>query len=141
MEIAVKTLIAILLVLAAPVAAQIAPQIDCMASDLTAPEYRFCATQAYEEADAELNQVYRLAIARAQVFDQEVAVLDQSGPITLEEALRQSQRDWIAFRNSACEAEAVIFRDGTDAPVVGTICLARRTIERTEELRTFASDL
>ena len=136
-----KTLTAILLVLAAPVAAQTAPQIDCMASDLTGPEYRFCASQAYEEADAELNQVYRLAIARAKVFDEEVAVLDQTGPITLEVALRQSQRDWIAFRDSACEAEAVIFRGGTGAPVVGTICLARRTVERTEELRTFAENM
>ncbi|MEM7488981.1 MAG: lysozyme inhibitor LprI family protein [Pseudomonadota bacterium] len=125
-----------LLVLAAPVAAQ-APQIDCQAADLTQTELTFCAAEAWEAADGELNLVYGLAITQAKVIDEENALLEVETPIPVEQALRQAQRDWIVFRDAACSAEAMLVQGGTAQPMVGTLCLARLTRRRTDDLRLF----
>ena len=123
--------------LAAPAAAQ-APQVDCAAADLSQPELTFCASRAWEAADDELNLVYGLALTRAQVLDEEAALLRRDVPLTVEDGLRQAQRDWIAYRDAACAAEALLVRGSTAQPMVGTLCLARLTERRTDDLRRFA---
>ncbi len=130
---------ALLGLLAAPLAAQEerAPQVDCAAGDLTQIELNYCAALAWEDADAELNQVYRLALTRAKVMDETMALNDVEGPMTTEDALRQAQRNWIAFRDSACAAEAMLAAGGTAQPMLGTLCLERLTRQRTEDLMIF----
>lgn len=130
----------VLVLAAGSASAQIAPQVDCAADTLDVAEVRYCASEAFETADAELNEVYRLALTRAKVFDEEAHATGVDLPMDLEEALRQAQRDWLAFRDSDCDAFALTYRGGTGAPTAGTVCRTERTLTRTEELRALAAD-
>ncbi|UWQ16945.1 lysozyme inhibitor LprI family protein [Jannaschia sp. M317] len=114
-----------------------AQQVDCQAPDLSGVEMRFCAGLAYEEADAELNAAYRIAITNAKAFDETMAAEGRDVPVTLEETLREAQRAWIPYRDAACDAEALTWRGGTGAPMAGTLCLLRMTLVRTDELTIF----
>ena len=127
--------------LAAPAAAQVAPTVDCTAPDLAAPEVAFCASAALEEADAELDQTYRLALVRAQAFDEETAAQGLEVPLGAEEALRRSQEAWTAFREATCDAETALMRGAASVPQTGTICRATHAVARTEDLRAYAPDL
>lgn len=126
-------------VLVWPVAAQI-PQVDCQSDDLVQMELNFCAEQAWIEADEELNLAYRLALTEAKVFDENAARDGRSTPVTMEEVLRQAQRDWIPFRDNACAAEAMLVQGGSMQPMIGTLCLERLTRRRLEDLMVFFQD-
>jgi uncharacterized protein YecT (DUF1311 family) len=113
------------------------PQVDCMAEDLTQSEMTFCAGQAFEAADGDLNLAYGLAMTQARVMDEANALAGLETPMTTEEALRDAQRKWIAFRDAACSAEAMLAAGGTAQPMIGTLCMERLTRTRTEDLRLF----
>ncbi|SDZ31714.1 Uncharacterized conserved protein YecT, DUF1311 family [Jannaschia faecimaris] len=125
---------------ALPAVAQMSLTEACEAASASGVEFRQCAIDAYDEADAELNEVYRLAITRAKAFDVDAAVEGQAGPLTLEEALRRAQRDWIVFRESDCDALAVTFGGGTGAMAAGTLCRAEKTLARAQALRSMMAD-
>lgn len=133
---------ALLLVLALPAAAQEdgAPQIDCLAPDLTRPELTLCAEEAWAEADEELGEVYRLALVAAKVLDRENARAGIEMPISTEDALRAAQKAWVPYRDAACSAEAMLAAGGTAAPLLGTLCLERLTRRRIEDLQRFGSE-
>lgn len=120
-------------------AAAMAQQVDCEASDLTQTEMNFCAEQAFIAADEELNFAYRLALTEVKAIDEQNAMAGIETPLPLEEALRQAQRAWIEFRDDACAAEALLVQGGTMQPMVGTLCLARLSRERTEDLAVFTA--
>lgn len=112
----------------------------CEGEGLSGVEFRACAAAAYATADDDLNEVYRLAITRAKVFDLDAAPDGTAGPLTLEAALRQAQRDWIAFRDSHCDALAVTYGGGTGGPPAGTLCRAEATQRRAQALREMMAD-
>lgn len=120
-------------------AAAMAQQADCEASDLTQTEMNFCAEQAFIAADEELNFAYRLALTEVTAIDEQNATAGIETPLPLEEALRQAQREWIEFRDDACAAEALLVQGGSMQPMVGTLCLARLTRERTADLAIFTA--
>jgi uncharacterized protein YecT (DUF1311 family) len=115
-----------MLLLAAPAAAQ-EQEIDCERDVQTGVQsiLNECAALAWEEEDAKLNAAYRDAIARVE------------GSPT-EDLLRQAQRDWVTFRDSACAAEAALVEGGSMQPMMRYFCLAGLTRDRTEGLRTIA---
>ena len=135
--------LALLLVCAAPAFAQEVapdrPQVDCLSEALTQAELNACASDTYDAADAELNEAYRLAITAAKAADQRRAVEGRALDVTQEGLLREAQRAWITFRDAACAAEAMDMAGGTAQPMVGTLCLARVTLSRTEDLRLIGS--
>lgn len=133
--------IAALICLAGPVSAQVVVAPNCAAPDLPPPDVAACAAQVFETAEAELDATYRLALTRAQAFDQQTAVEGIEVSLGVEEALRAAQDAWLAYREATCDAEAALLRNGTGAPVAGTVCRARLDLERTEALRAFAPDL
>lgn len=100
--------------------------VDCATTSVQA-ELNFCAALDYEAADAELNAAYAAAVEVARGYDGQQEAL-----------LRDAQRAWIAFRDAACSAEASLVDGGTMQPMVGSACLARVTLERTEDLRAYA---
>lgn len=103
--------------------------IDCAnASAQTA--LNACAAQAYEFADAELNDAYEGALFAA-------GVVDGDGARGLQASLREAQRLWIPFRDAACEAEASIHEGGSMQPMVQSDCLARVTQARSQDLFAF----
>jgi len=124
-------LIAVLLCLPCTAFAQ--ETIDC---DLNGPQIELnqCAYEDYQAADAELNDVYKKAVAALKEMDSYQEPKDQIGVKTLKEA----QRAWITYRDLACEAEAFTFFGGTAAPMVHSGCMAAITRARTEDLRRIA---
>ena len=128
----------LLAALLAPFAVQ-AQQVDCARGDLNQVELNFCAGEELELADEELNFAYRLALTEAKAIDAQNAAAGIEMPVPLEEALRQAQREWVDFRDDACAAEALLVQGGTAQPMVGTLCLARLTRTRTEDLAIFTA--
>jgi len=108
---------------------------DCI-DPQTQMEMTYCAGVDYEQADADLNEIWPKIVAAAKENDEYVAEMarERGVPTTLE-ALRTAQRAWITFRDAQCEYEAYEVFGGTAQPMVGSLCLARLTRERIEVLK------
>jgi uncharacterized protein YecT (DUF1311 family) len=115
------------------------PQVNCRDPQVQ-QEMNYCAAQDAERADAELNIVYRTAIASAQAADREFASY-QTGPAGSssepgeEASLREAQRAWVAFREAHCRLEGYEARGGSMEPMLEAGCRATITRARTAELR------
>ncbi len=94
-----------------------------------------CAQQDWDKADAQLNQVYKLAVASMQELD---SYQEQEAGRIGESSLREAQRAWVDFRDKACLAEAFTFHGGSAQPMVYGSCMARLTISRVEDLKYIA---
>ncbi|QEW22459.1 hypothetical protein LA6_004683 [Marinibacterium anthonyi] len=108
--------LASLVLLALPVTAQAACPGD------TQIELNECAAADYKTADAELNTAWKPAKA---FFDQ----------IGHGDALLAAQRQWIAFRDAACQAEILPYDGGSIQPLIYSTCMTRITRQRTEDLK------
>lgn len=97
---------------------------DCAEAVSTA-EMRSCANAHYQEADAELNRVYR----------QLVAGLSEKGRTQLKAA----QQAWLVFRDKNAAFAAAV-TDGTLAPVVETAELTTLTRQRIEQLERYRKE-
>lgn len=95
---------------------------DCSQAVSTA-EMRTCANRLYQEADAELNQVYRQLIAQL------------SAPRKTQ--LKASQQAWLAFRDKNADFAAGVAGGGSMASLVEVMELTAMTRTRTEQLRTY----
>ena len=114
-------------VLAMPALAQ-AP--DC-AEAVTQADLNACTHAEWQAADAELNAAYGVAMAQMKALDAAYPEAER-GAVA---ALRQAQRNWIAFRDAACEAEAWTVRGGSMEPMVRFGCLGRLTAARSMDLQ------
>lgn len=112
------------------------PDVDC-ADPQTQPEMTYCAGIEYEDADGELNAIWPEVIAEAKAWDADLGdYLKGSGIPSTVDALRAAQRAWITYRDAQCELESYEVLGGTAQPMVGSLCLARITRERTEMLKS-----
>lgn len=113
----------VLCLLAGPALAQ---EVDCATAEAQV-ELTFCAEQDWLAADAELNAAYKAAMAVMRRVDANLA----EGDGAAEGFLRQAQRDWVAYRDNACAAEAYPLHGGSAEPMAIYGCRARLTQERT----------
>jgi uncharacterized protein YecT (DUF1311 family) len=104
--------------------------IDCSNASTTV-EMNFCADKDFAAADENLNAIYKKVLAQ----------IDDSGlekpydRASWEEAMRASQRAWVAYRDADCKGLVPMEwsgGSGTSAAVLG--CMSQKTIERTKEL-------
>lgn len=105
--------------------------IDCANASSTV-EMNFCAGEDLEKADAELNRLYQKALAAIP----EMATEKPFDAKSWENALRSSQRAWIAFRDAECDNHVPMFwggGTGTTSAVLG--CKTEKTRTRIEELK------
>lgn len=115
------------------------PQWNC-ANPQAQQEMNYCAGQDAARADAELNTVYRTAIADAQAADRDYAQAmggatgRDAGPGE-EATLRGAQRAWVAFRDANCRLESFEARGGSMQPMIDGNCRATLTRARAAELR------
>ena len=98
--------------------------VDCSMAEAQI-ELTFCAEQEWVAADAELNEVYKAAMSVMRQIDASMG----EGKAA-EGYLRQAQRDWVAFRENACAAEAYTMHGGSAEPMLIYSCRARLTQER-----------
>ncbi len=97
-------------------------------------EMNACAARDFEAADAELNRVWREAVASARAADGEMDA-NADGRSSYESTLRDAQRAWIAFRDAHCSWEGYEARGGSMESMLYEMCRASLTRERTEQLR------
>lgn len=109
-------------------------ELDCTDSQ-TQVEMTGCAARAHEAADRDLNIAFQKAMAEARRMDEYLS----DGQIPAATLLRDAQRNWIAFRDAACDAESLMARGGTMQSMLFFICLERQTKRRTEDLQLFAN--
>lgn len=121
-----------LLASGAPALAQ-EDEVDCQ-NAVTQADMNICANEDYEAADAELNKVYKQALAATQAQDKELAEIDNAY-VGAEEALKKAQRAWIGYRDGQCELSGFEARGGSMEPMLVSGCLTELTRARTKELQ------
>jgi uncharacterized protein YecT (DUF1311 family) len=89
-------------------------------------EWKECLAEAFDVVDAKLNKVYKEVIT---AYRESATV---NGPAV--DSLIKSQRAWIQIRDNECEARSRVSLGGTGYSGFNAICVALKTIERTEEL-------
>ncbi|WP_298433041.1 lysozyme inhibitor LprI family protein [uncultured Jannaschia sp.] len=122
------------LVLAGPVAAQ--DVLDCAADGLMPGEMVVCAQNGWAEADAVMDETYRLALVQAQVLDEAAAAPEG---VTAEDALRASQEVFLTYRDAACAAEALLVAGTRAEDLAGPLCLTRLTERRIADLTVYGA--
>ncbi len=111
------------------------PDVDCD-NATTQMELNICAGRDYQEADDELNAVYKKAVAAAETMDRELKDIDEQLVGALD-ALRRGQRAWIGYRDGQCDLAGFEARGGSMEPMLVSGCLADLTRKRTAELKAF----
>lgn len=105
--------------------------IDCDNANSTV-EMNFCADKDFAAADKNLNSAYKAALAYVRTRE-----LDPPYDAKhFEEALRASQRAWVAFRDADCRdlvAQEWSGGTGTSSAILG--CMIALTKDRTKDLR------
>ena len=95
---------------------------DCTNPSST-PDERYCARQAYEDADRRLNEVWQQVLPTLSSEAQEQLI--------------DRQLNWLDFRDATCTHETRPFRNGTGYPVFFNQCLENLTEQRTSELEGY----
>jgi uncharacterized protein YecT (DUF1311 family) len=93
-----------------------------------------CAAWDFEQADAELNATWPVALDYVRTHLSESSDWDDrpSG----EERLRAAQQAWIILRDEHCGVWGYHMRGGTAEPLLYNGCRASMTRERIEDLRS-----
>lgn len=121
---------ALLAAIAPAVAEDADPPIDC-ANATSTVEMNFCAEKDYNAADAKLNDAYSRALAHIAQNGGEKPYDAKSW----EDALRASQRAWVAFRDADCKGLVPMSwggGTGTTSAILG--CMHSKTEARIKEL-------
>lgn len=104
--------------------------IDCESANTTV-EMNFCADKDFAAADKSLNTAYRSAIA-------EVKGRNLDPPYSakqFEDALRASQRAWIAFRDADCkDLVPQEWSGGTGTTSAVLSCMTEKTKQRIKDI-------
>ncbi len=123
-------LVALTLSSAAPAHAE--EPLDCT-NALSTQDMNTCAGLDFAKADAALNATYEKAIGSIPEMASDET---QFNAKSWEEALRTSQRAWIAFRDAECEEHVAMFWTGGSGATVDIIgCKTEKTEARTKELK------
>ena len=95
-----------------------------------------CADRELRKHDAEMARSYRALTERSKTMN---TPEPGYGPPPLD-ALQQSQRAWLAFRDADCHWKSTSFYGGTGQAVIAANCRAVMTRDRAAELRSMLAD-
>jgi len=127
-----KVFFPLILLLILPTAARAQEQEDPCPEAETTVEINQCLKQRYEQADAELNRVYRAVTAHIDEADSMPAETRQQW----KNQLREAQRHWIAFKETDClEVVAYEWWQGSGATAATLGCMIEKTESRTNALK------
>ena len=90
----------------------------------TQTDMNICAGLDAEKAAQQLNQVYKQLKARI------------TDPQSVKELIN-AETAWIKFRDNDCKFAAGIYRGGSIAPMMYSLCVENLTKQRTEQLKTY----
>lgn len=96
----------------------------------------YCLGKEYDLWDAKLNESYGLVMTAAKASDAETAKIgssaDPQAPL-----LQKMQRDWIAYRDSACNFEMSRWGGGTGGGPASVDCMLQLTAQQYLRLRGY----
>jgi uncharacterized protein YecT (DUF1311 family) len=118
--------------------AQSAPVVEAWPCDnaTTTVDMVSCAEREFRKHDADMSRSYGELVQRAKA----VNMTEKGyGPPPLD-ALQQSQRAWLAFRDADCHWKSTSFYGGTGQAVIAANCRAVMTRDRATELRSMLAD-
>ena len=92
-------------------------------------EINMCTRRGFEQADAELLRVVEKVKFEVKGYE--------GAAITFQIA----QEKWLAYRDATCESEAIIYMGGSIRPTILNTCLTSVTLERTQRLKAFLSEM
>ncbi len=95
-----------------------------------------CLGQEYGVWDSLLNESYARVMAAAKATDAEMAEMGSAAEKQVP-ALKQMQRDWMAFRDSACGYERSRWGGGTGGGPASADCLLHLTAQQYLRLRGY----
>lgn len=95
-----------------------------------------CADRELRKHDANMARAYRALTERAKSMNTSEPGY---GPPPLD-ALQQSQRAWLAFRDADCHWKSTSFYGGTGQAVIAANCRAMMTRDRAAELQSMLAD-
>ena len=106
-------------------------KVDC-ANAVSTADLNACASRDFDAADATLNAVYKKITADFAGDEHEYSENNKKWV----EALRASQRAWVAFRDADCE-KLKIFEAGGGSATTGEVlgCMTEMTDARTKALK------
>ena len=106
----------------------------CADANSTA-EIMECTSVVYKMADQQMTHEWSGAFARMKQKDAVSSKFNRQRGLTFAQALLDSQRKWLAFRDSQCRLESFRMRGGSGEGYSTTICLVTLTNERAATLR------
>lgn len=109
------------------------PAPDCE-NAMTQMAMNQCAQLEYEAADAELNVQWKVTAAEMKQRDASLDSQHDSRPGYFE-TLLAAQRAWLAYRDNHCRSAGYYARGGSMEPMLVSLCLAKLTAARTEQLK------
>lgn len=104
------------------------PQNPCQDA-MSQGEINVCTRREFEQADAELSKL---------VEKVRIETRDYKGAV---EKFQTAQEKWLAYRDATCESESIIYAGGSIRPTILNTCLTSVTIERTQRLKAFLSEM
>jgi uncharacterized protein YecT (DUF1311 family) len=108
-----------------------AQTIDC-ANAASTVEMNFCAEKEFDDADKSLNSAYATALK----FVKERNLEKPHDAKSFEDALRASQRAWLAYRDADCkDLVAQEWSGGTGTTAASLECMTAKTVARTKDLK------
>ncbi|MEM8744963.1 MAG: lysozyme inhibitor LprI family protein [Pseudomonadota bacterium] len=97
----------------------------------TTVEIGECVRKAFNEADAELNAVWKKVMASFETVD----YMPADDLKAWKDTLLASQRDWIKFKEEDCAAVGYEWFGGTGRSNAEVFCLLDHTTARTKDLK------
>ncbi len=121
----------VLAVSPARAADEAADNVDC-AKAVSTVDLNTCAEREFDAADKALNETYKKILADLALPDTENA----AGNLKWADALKVSQRAWVAFRDADC-GKLIVFEAGGGTATTGAIlgCMTELTQARTKSLK------
>ncbi|TYC52620.1 DUF1311 domain-containing protein [Rhodobacterales bacterium] len=96
----------------------------------------------YEVEDGKLNEIYKELQKNAKEYDREIEDKQNGFLLSgMSDALRDTQRAWIKFRDEQCGLARFGWTHVQDRDFMETKCLYEITIQRTQELKLINEEL
>jgi uncharacterized protein YecT (DUF1311 family) len=94
---------------------------DPCANPMTQMEMNQCAIKEYQDADSELNRVYKEVMAKLRP--------------EMQAKLKTAQKAWLQYRDANCDCASFDYSEGSIYPVMYYGCLKNMTVARTKEIQ------
>lgn len=98
-----------------------------------------CAARLAEEADADMAAAFARAKKAMEAIDKDVSEV-RPNPAGAVEALEQSQRGWLEYRQGRCIIAGFAERGGSMEPMMVSECKEEMTRTRIAELNAWAEE-